>query len=272
MLSRQTHQRTNHSPSPHTPVWNTYINMRSFFIVALLAVIALSSVSYLWNCWGFGWIVEGDGVVMQIYGLVEEKNAWRTDAAWRVTTNSNEAAENAAVTDLMLWSDCGLPIQSKLNVMLAVRVLQIQHEHVWNYTSSKCGKDEKTILLHIISLWSSINCLLHSMQALPYSITLYSHNPRLSQFSLSQAFAPAPTFGVVSTAASSTSLEACRVNAKKEKRQRNRDNMRKFQKRGKTSRKKMMRKVASSEMRQLENEFIAKCFTTVVEEAAVQKK
>jgi len=39
---------------------------------------------------------------MQIYGLVEEKNAWRTDAAWIVTTNSNEAAENAAVTDLML--------------------------------------------------------------------------------------------------------------------------------------------------------------------------
>mmetsp|Transcript_10487 Transcript_10487/g.15713 ORF Transcript_10487/g.15713 Transcript_10487/m.15713 type:complete len:104 (+) Transcript_10487:54-365(+) len=94
----------------------------------------------------------------------------------------------------------------------------------------------------------------------------------LAVIALSSAFAPAPTFGVVSTAASSTSLEACRVNAKKEKRQRNRDNMRKFQKRGKTSRKKMMRKVASSEMRQLENEFIAKCFTTVVEEAAVQKK
>eukprot|EP00979_Chaetoceros_neogracilis_P008541 scaffold1904_cov280-Chaetoceros_neogracile.AAC.3 len=78
------------------------------------------------------------------------------------------------------------------------------------------------------------------------------------------AFAPAPTFGVVST--STTSLEACRVNAKKEKRQRNRENMRKFQKRGKTSRKKMMRKVASSDMRQQENEFIAKCFTTVVED------
>jgi hypothetical protein len=48
-----------------------------------------------------------------------------------------------------------------------------------------------------------------------------------------------------------TELEACRVNAKKEKRQRNRENMRKFQKRGKTSRKKMMRKLASSEQRQV---------------------
>jgi hypothetical protein len=33
----------------------------------------------------------------------------------------------------------------------------------------------------------------------------------------------------------------------------------------------MMRKVASSEMRQLENEFIAKCFTTVVEEDSGKK-
>ena len=39
--------------------------------------------------------------------------------------------------------------------------------------------------------------------------------------------------------------------------------MRKFKKRGKISRKKMMRKVASGEARQLENEFIAKCFTSV---------
>lgn len=47
--------------------------------------------------------------------------------------------------------------------------------------------------------------------------------------------------------------------------------MRKFQKRGKTSRKKLMRKVASSEQRQLENEFVAKCFTTVpVEEAGAK--
>jgi hypothetical protein len=85
-----------------------------------------------------------------------------------------------------------------------------------------------------------------------------------------QAFAPAPTFGV-RTATTST-LFACRVNAKKEKRLRNRENMRKFQKKGKTSRKKMMRKVASSEQRQLENEFIAKCFTTVPVEEADAKK
>lgn len=39
--------------------------------------------------------------------------------------------------------------------------------------------------------------------------------------------------------------------------------MRKFKKRGKISRKKMMRKLASNEARQLENEFIAKCFTTI---------
>jgi len=50
---------------------------------------------------------------------------------------------------------------------------------------------------------------------------------------------------------SCTELDACRVNAKKEKRQRNRENMRKFQKRGKTSRKKMMRKLASSDQRQV---------------------
>jgi hypothetical protein len=103
------------------------------------------------------------------------------------------------------------------------------------------------------------------MQALLRS-NIHTHIILICRNSLSQAFAPAPTFGVASIA-STTSLEACRVNAKKEKRQRNRDNMRKFQKKGKTSRKKMMRKVASSEMRQLENEFIAKCFTTVVEDS-----
>lgn len=39
--------------------------------------------------------------------------------------------------------------------------------------------------------------------------------------------------------------------------------MRKFAKRGKTSRKKMMRKVASQQARQEENEFLAKCFMTI---------
>mmetsp|Transcript_13483 Transcript_13483/g.19289 ORF Transcript_13483/g.19289 Transcript_13483/m.19289 type:complete len:102 (+) Transcript_13483:129-434(+) len=83
----------------------------------------------------------------------------------------------------------------------------------------------------------------------------------LSILALSTAFVPSPSF-VGRHSVISTELEACRVNAKKEKRLRNRDNMRKFKKRGKTSRKKMMRKVASSEARQLENEFLAKCFQT----------
>ena len=65
--------------------------------------------------------------------------------------------------------------------------------------------------------------------------------------------------------ASTTSLDASRVNAKQEKRKRNRENMRKFKKGGRrgTSRKKMMRKIQSSAQRQVENEFIAKCFMTV---------
>mmetsp|Transcript_5527 Transcript_5527/g.6384 ORF Transcript_5527/g.6384 Transcript_5527/m.6384 type:complete len:101 (+) Transcript_5527:90-392(+) len=88
----------------------------------------------------------------------------------------------------------------------------------------------------------------------------------LAVIALSSAFAPSATFSGRVASISTTELEACRTNAKKEKRLRNRDNMRKFKKRGRTSRKKMMRKVAASEMRQLENEFIAKCFTTVVEE------
>merc|ERR1719251_387585 len=94
----------------------------------------------------------------------------------------------------------------------------------------------------------------------------------LAVLALSSAFAPTPSFTTRSIA-TTTELEACRVNAKKEKRIRNRDNMRKFKKRGKISRKKMMRKLASNEARQLENEFIAKCFTTVtIEEEEDSKK
>mmetsp|Transcript_14630 Transcript_14630/g.25001 ORF Transcript_14630/g.25001 Transcript_14630/m.25001 type:complete len:106 (+) Transcript_14630:104-421(+) len=78
-----------------------------------------------------------------------------------------------------------------------------------------------------------------------------------------QAFV-APSVGQPALA-STTSLDASRVNAKQEKRKRNRDNMRKFKKGGRrgTSRKKMMRKMQSSAARQVENEFIAKCFITV---------
>ena len=50
-----------------------------------------------------------------------------------------------------------------------------------------------------------------------------------------------------------TALEACRVNAKKEKRVRNRDNMRKFQQRG-SSRKKTVKKQLASAMRQVSKE------------------
>merc|ERR1712071_140094 len=74
-----------------------------------------------------------------------------------------------------------------------------------------------------------------------------------------QAFVTAPTF---SASQSTTSLDACRVNAKKEKRLRNRDNMRKFQKRG-GSRKRIIKKQLASQERQIENEFIIKCFMTI---------
>ena len=52
---------------------------------------------------------------------------------------------------------------------------------------------------------------------------------------------------------STTSLDASRINAKQEKRKRNRENMRKFKKGGRkgTSKKKMMRKMQSSLARQV---------------------
>jgi hypothetical protein len=63
---------------------------------------------------------------------------------------------------------------------------------------------------------------------------------------------------------SSTSLFACRQNAKKEKLKRNRENMRKFASPGRrgTSRRKLLKKAQASKARQEENEFIAKCFIT----------
>ena len=77
-----------------------------------------------------------------------------------------------------------------------------------------------------------------------------------------QAFAPISSFRPA--ACTPTSLFACRVNAKKEKRQRNRENMRKFSTPGKRgmSRRKILKKAQSSKARQEENEFIAKCFIT----------
>eukprot|EP01082_Thalassiosira_pseudonana_P009245 g8218.t2 g8218 g8218.t1 contig29:27121-27938(-) len=81
--------------------------------------------------------------------------------------------------------------------------------------------------------------------------------------SSSQAFVASPLSRPALT--TTTSLDASRINAKQEKRKRNRENMRKFKKGGKrgTSKKKMMRKMQSGIARQTENEFIAKCFMTV---------
>jgi len=75
-----------------------------------------------------------------------------------------------------------------------------------------------------------------------------------------EAFAVHPIF----SQASSTALFGCRVNAKKEKIKRNRENMRKFSTPGKRgmSRRKVLKKAQASEARQKENEFISKCFIT----------
>ena len=67
-----------------------------------------------------------------------------------------------------------------------------------------------------------------------------------------QAFV-VPSIGQPALTTSTTSLDASRLNAKQEKRKRNRENMRKFKKGGRkgTSRKKMMRKLQSSAQRQV---------------------
>eukprot|EP00545_Synedropsis_sp_CCMP1620_P002452 CAMPEP_0119013804 /NCGR_PEP_ID=MMETSP1176-20130426/9002_1 /TAXON_ID=265551 /ORGANISM="Synedropsis recta cf, Strain CCMP1620" /LENGTH=112 /DNA_ID=CAMNT_0006966923 /DNA_START=68 /DNA_END=406 /DNA_ORIENTATION=- len=78
------------------------------------------------------------------------------------------------------------------------------------------------------------------------------------------AFAPRPSFTGKSVSFG-TALEGCRVNAKKEKIKRNRENMRKFKTTGKrgTSRRKTLKKLQANKARQEESEFISKCFTTV---------
>merc|ERR1711957_642106 len=79
-----------------------------------------------------------------------------------------------------------------------------------------------------------------------------------------EAFTPLPKPSFF-TATTSSSLDGCRVNGKKEKRQRNRENMRKFSSGGKKglSRRKLMKKALASKARQDEAEFIAKCFITI---------
>jgi hypothetical protein len=66
------------------------------------------------------------------------------------------------------------------------------------------------------------------------------------------------------SSASVSPLMASRVNAKKEKIKRNRDNMRKFKSVGRkgTSRRKMLKKAQASKARQTEAEFIAQCYIT----------
>jgi hypothetical protein len=73
-----------------------------------------------------------------------------------------------------------------------------------------------------------------------------------------------PAFTRLALAPSATSLFACRVNAKKLKIKRNRENMRKFSTPGRrgTSRRKILKRAQANKARQTENEFIAKCFIT----------
>jgi hypothetical protein len=85
-----------------------------------------------------------------------------------------------------------------------------------------------------------------------------------------QAFAPSTAFFAKTSVQSSivqtsTLLEACRTNAKKEKIKRNRENMRKFRTGGKkgVSRRKLLKKAQASKARQMEAEFIVKCYMTV---------
>jgi len=86
----------------------------------------------------------------------------------------------------------------------------------------------------------------------------------IAAISSTEAFGVRPAFSTSAALSSSTSLFGCRVNAKKEKIKRNRENMRKFSSPGKrgTSRRKVLKKAQASDARQKENEFISKCFIT----------
>merc|ERR1712085_106264 len=82
--------------------------------------------------------------------------------------------------------------------------------------------------------------------------------------SSTEAFSVTAVFPKSAVLSSSSSLFGCRVNAKKEKIKRHRENMRKFSSPGKrgTSRRKVLKKAQASDARQKENEFITKCFIT----------
>jgi hypothetical protein len=79
-----------------------------------------------------------------------------------------------------------------------------------------------------------------------------------------QAFTVRPVLPSTFSTSTTTSLFASRVNAKKLKIKRNRENMRKFATPGRrgTSRRKILKRAQASKARQEENEFIAKCFIT----------
>jgi hypothetical protein len=86
-----------------------------------------------------------------------------------------------------------------------------------------------------------------SKRKLNYLIILF-HLPDAQAFVVPSIGRPA-----LLAASTGTSLDASRINAKQEKRKRNRENMRKFKKGGKkgTSKKKMMRKLQSGAARQV---------------------
>jgi len=106
----------------------------------------------------------------------------------------------------------------------------------------------------------------------PFSLKIHRSTHTVS-FAKYQAFVARPTFGV-RTSVAVEPLFSCRTNAKKDKRKRNRENMRKFKTSGKrgTSRRKMMKKALASKARQEEAEFIAKCFISVPAEGEESKK
>ena len=95
--------------------------------------------------------------------------------------------------------------------------------------------------------------------AKPFAAHL-TNSPEHSRF---QSFVPFVPLTSVASTTTATPLFACRVNAKKEKRMRNKENMRKFQKKRGSSRRRLMKKIASGAARQTEMEFVAKLFQTM---------
>mmetsp|Transcript_22483 Transcript_22483/g.32615 ORF Transcript_22483/g.32615 Transcript_22483/m.32615 type:complete len:123 (-) Transcript_22483:273-641(-) len=89
------------------------------------------------------------------------------------------------------------------------------------------------------------------------------------------AFVPASTLNGLTTRSqtleSSTTMMACRFKSKKSKRLRNQENMRKFRKKGTTSRKKLVRQRQSEQEQERESAFVAKLFVKMPQEAEKAK-